>query len=531
MGHVRRTAAATAALAVTASGVLVGLAVTRADASTYASLAVARNFSVQLRGNGHGHGMSQYGAQGAAAQGLGYRQILAFYYPGTALRTESPSLIRVLISHRGNNTTIAAQPGLHVSGLSHVLPTSGVTKYRFVAGKRRGIGLLARRQDGWHVVRYGLPARVRIHRQGPVRVYVGYGTTTDYRQSIIALRRTTSGATGLLTINRLSIDKYVAGVVPREMPASWDTAALQAQAVAARSYARYEIDHNPGNPYDICDTSACQVYGGAAHYAADGGLLWTDDPAAISGDHNQYLTYHGSVIFAQFCASNGGWTVSGGLPYLVAKRDPYDSSPAAQDPYALYYATVPSAHLAAFYGLAKLTGIAILKRDGHGAWGGRVVTAQVSGRLGSGASKTITTSGQDLQSALGAGTDWLRLTPDNPPRGQLGSVRRVRHGLRVIGWAVDTDHAALSPRVEVRLDGRVAAVFHTFRRRPRIVHHFALHYRKPGFDRLYRPGPGRHQVCVAVLDSDGLPPTSLGCATVRLPQAHRLHHHRGPHHN
>ena len=525
MGRVRRTAAVTAVAGV--SGAFVALAVTSADASTYTSLAVARTFSVQLRGNGHGHGMSQYGAQGAAAQGLGYRQILAFYYPGTRLRTESPSRIRVLISHRGTGTTIGAQSGLHVSGLSHVLPTRGVSQYRFVAGKRRGIGLLARRNDGWHVVRFGLPGRVRIHRHGPVRVYLGSGASTAYRQSIIALRLTASGATGLLTINRLPIDEYVAGVVPREMPASWDTAALQAQAVAARTYARYEGDHKQGNPYDICDTSACQVYGGAAHYAADGTVLWTDDPAVIAGDQNQYLTYHGSPIFAQFSASNGGWTVSGGLPYLVSKRDPYDSSAPAHDPYALYQTTVSSAQVAHFFGLAKLTGIAIIKRDRHGAWGGRVVTAQVSGRDASGRSKTVTTDGQNLQSALGVGTNWLRLTPDNRPRGRLTSVRRVRHGLRVIGWAVDTDHASISPRVRVRVDGRVAAVFHTYKRRPRIVHRFALHYRRPGFNRLYSPGPGRHRVCVAVLDSNGRRPTHLGCKTVRL--HHHRHHHRRHH--
>jgi SpoIID/LytB domain protein len=478
---------------------------------------VTRTFSVDLRGNGHGHGLSQYGAQGAAQEGLTYRQILAFYYPGTKLQTWAPATIRVLISHPGDATTIAAQRGLHVSGMSEVLPTAGVRKYRFVAGQRRGIGLFALGSSGWQLVRWGLPARTSIRRPGPVRVYLGDGSSTAYRQTILAVRRTTSGATGLLTINRVSMDNYVAGVVPREMPASWDPAALRAQAVAVRSYARYEADHNPGNPYDICDTSMCQVYGGAAHWAADGTLEWTDDPAAVLGDENQYLTYQGAAILAQFSASNGGWTVSGGMPYLPAKQDPYDSSSAAADPYALYQATVRSADVASYFGLAKLTGIAIIKRDGNGAWGGRVVTAQVSGRDSSGASKTITTDGQNLQWAMGLGTDWFRLTPDNAPRGQLGSVRKARSGLRVTGWAVDTDHAAISPRVRVRLDGKVAAVFHTHVRRPRIVHHFALAYRKPGFHALYRARSGRHRVCVAVLDSNGLRPKQLGCRTIRLP--------------
>lgn len=512
MGASRRGAvAALAAVALAA-----GLVAVPAHASTYASLAVSPTFSVDLRGNGHGHGMSQYGAQGAAQEGLSYRKILAFYYPHTRLQTWAPFTIRVLISHPGNATTIAAQPGLHVSGISQPLPTRGVRKYRFVAGKRRGIGLFALHRSGWQQVRFGLPAQTRIHRHGPVRVYLGDGSSTAYRQSVVAVRRTARGATGLLTINRLSIDNYVAGVVPREMPASWDAAALRAQAVAVRSYARYEADHNPGNPYDICDTSMCQVYGGAAHYAADGTLMWTDDPAAVTGDANQYLTYRGAAIFAQFSASDGGWTVAGGLPYLPAQPDPYDTAAGADNPYALYQETIRSASVAAYYGLAKLTGIAITKRDGNGDWGGRVVTAQVSGRTASGATKTITTDGQNLQWAMGVGTDWLRLTPDHTPRGQFGALRRTRHGVAVIGWAVDTDHAAVSPRVRVRLDGRVVAVFHTHVRRPRIVHHFALAYRKPGFHALYRAGRGRHRVCVAALDSNGLGPKRLGCATIRL---------------
>src|SRR4051812_18836624 len=40
-------------------------------------------FTIRGHGFGHGHGMSQYGAYGAARQGKTYKQIVAFYYPGT----------------------------------------------------------------------------------------------------------------------------------------------------------------------------------------------------------------------------------------------------------------------------------------------------------------------------------------------------------------------------------------------------------------------------------------------------------------
>lgn len=488
-----------------------------ANAKVYTSLSVADSFSVDLRGNGHGHGMSQYGAEGAAEKGLDYRHILAFYYPHTRLITASPTTIRVLISRRGSDITVAAQPGLRVSGMPGKLPTAGVSRYRFVAGKRAGIGLYALHGRRWRVVRFGLPATTSIRRHGPVRVYLGDGTSTAYRQRVLAERRTARGATGLLAINAVGIDNYVAGVVPREMPASWSPAALRAQAVAARTYARYEAQHSGNSAYDICDTSSCQVYGGAAHYAADGSVLWTDDPAAVAGDENKYLYYGGAPIFAQFSASDGGWTTDGGMPYLTAHADPYDTD-ATGNPYVDYTQRIRSSGVAAYFGLAQLTGVTVVARDGHGPWHGRVTTARITGRDAAGATKTITTDGQNLQWAMGVGTDWLRMTPDHEPRGQLGSVSAGAHGVRVTGWAVDIDHAAVSPRVRVRVDGRVVATFHTHMRRPRIVRHFALHYRRPGFRRFYTPGAGRHRICATVLDSDGLRARRLGCRTVQVPR-------------
>src|SRR5687767_2458488 len=65
-------------------------------------------------GYGHGHGMSQYGALGAARQGLTHRQILAFYYPGTAISPTS-GLIRVLITaDTDNDVRVVPASGLRI---------------------------------------------------------------------------------------------------------------------------------------------------------------------------------------------------------------------------------------------------------------------------------------------------------------------------------------------------------------------------------------------------------------------------------
>ncbi|MDT4971026.1 MAG: stage sporulation protein, partial [Pseudonocardiales bacterium] len=90
----------------------------------------AGSVTVHLRGNGHGHGMSQYGARGAAIAGLTATRILAFYYPGTSLVALGSSTVRVLVSGTGGTTTVSPQSGLFVTGVSGALPTVGISRYR-----------------------------------------------------------------------------------------------------------------------------------------------------------------------------------------------------------------------------------------------------------------------------------------------------------------------------------------------------------------------------------------------------------------
>src|SRR3954468_5525494 len=77
-------------------------------------------FRLEGHGYGHGRGMSQWGAYGAATAGLSYSQILAFYYPGTTLTATTDPMMRVLVSADNDNSTKV----LPVSGLS-VCSSSG----------------------------------------------------------------------------------------------------------------------------------------------------------------------------------------------------------------------------------------------------------------------------------------------------------------------------------------------------------------------------------------------------------------------
>lgn len=372
------------------------------------SLAHKTTFVVTMRGNGHGHGMSQYGARGAAAKGLSYRKILAFYYPGTRLVTQRAHHIRVRLSGTGSTTMIKAYPHLVVTGVRGQLPTRGVRYYRLVAGAGSTITLQrmgTAAHSKWTTVRTGLPNGATIHRTGWgwMRLFRSDRSSTFYWGSLRAVR---SGS-GVYTVNILKLDKYTQAVAPREMPASWQRAAVDAQAVAARTYGEYAVQHPQSRYYDICDTTACQVYGGAVRVGLGGRRLWAEFPPAASDTARQVLTYHGQVAFTQFSASDGGRSVSGGLPYLVGRADPYDTAALSGDPYIGYRKTVRVSTLARAFGLATVTALVINRRDGQGAWGGRVLGGYVTGTDRAKHAKTVRFTGADLQYALGLGTTWL----------------------------------------------------------------------------------------------------------------------------
>jgi stage II sporulation protein D len=125
-----------------------------------------------------------------------------------------------------------------------------------------------------------------------------------------------------LAINRVDIEEYLRGVVPKEMPASWSSAALEAQAICARTYAIYQISKRRDYSFDVLSTVESQVYGGesARHPWSDG---------AVAATRGKILLYDGEPALALFHSSSGGFTEDmedvwgSGLPYLKATPDPH----------------------------------------------------------------------------------------------------------------------------------------------------------------------------------------------------------------
>lgn len=395
-------------------------------------------FAVQGHGEGHGRGMSQYGAQGAAAAGLSSAQILDFYYPGTVSTQLDPGQpLKVWISADSDGVTEVLQsPDLVVTdagnGARVNLP-AGTDRVRTVVGGG-GLVVQARVGGAWGAVTgvAGPEIVFRADAVGTVDVVLPSGHRIGYRGSVSAVRKDGSS----VTVNTVRLDDYVRGVVPRESPSSWRPAALQSQAVAARSFAAVSFRSPRDSRYQICDDANCQVYGGATFDGATREAASTD--AATSATAGLVRTYNGSVINAQFGSTNGGWTVDGRVPYLPAQADPYEARANPPQAYANWKGTLAVSSLESrFRSIGSFTRMRISQRDGNGEWGGRVISAVIEGTAGS---QSVT--GDQLRQALTADvrSTYFQLTDSaraEVPQGSLDDAAVYGTVVSVRGWVFD----------------------------------------------------------------------------------------------
>jgi SpoIID/LytB domain protein len=396
------------ALVLAVPSLLVGGSVPALGADRVQSFAVPASgrFALAGHGYGHGHGMSQYGAQSAALQGRSTASILSFYYPGTRLEQMSASIRVLLTGANGRNLVVLARGTLRVidrgAHKTYTLPAiRGVRRWRIHVVNRREV--VEYRTDRWR--RFVLPGRrTSLVGDGEFRSSTGrlfLATSSGIHQYRGGLRAASpasgSNAWARNAVNVLSVDNYVKGVVPREMPTSWKPAAVRAQAIAARTYALFERAQaraDGPSSYDICDTTACQVYGGVDAEDAAGN-------AAVTATADRYLAWRGVPAFTQFSASDGGWTAAGGHPYLPAKADPYDNW--SGNPYHGWSVPVRAAVLQKRYPrIGTLRTIRITSRAGTGEWGGPVNQVRLIGSSGA-----VSVSGYDIRAAYGLRSTWF----------------------------------------------------------------------------------------------------------------------------
>jgi stage II sporulation protein D len=340
--------------------------------------------TISTLGNGHGKGLSQYGARNRAEDGQTYPQIVEHYYPNTSWGTAGGSVRVLLTAAPRGSVVVAARPRLTArslgTGTSWTLPSKrdGKTVTRWRIRRDGSSSRIAYRTRSWHDWKRARGDAEFVAGGRPITL-IGAG---QYRG---ALRHTSAG-----TVNVVGLESYLRGVVAEEIPASWSPAAVRAQAVAARTYAAFERGNvSSGRPYDLCDTANCQVYAGVA-----GEVPGSD--AAVAATSGRIATYEGAPVFAQFSASNGGYSVDGGYPYLVAETDPYDHGYPGDPHSTSFTGDQITRH---WTGLGDLVSVEVLERDGNGPFGGRVLTVQINGT-----ERSQVTSGSALRTYLGLRT-------------------------------------------------------------------------------------------------------------------------------
>ena len=353
---------------------------------------------VVLRGHGwgHGHGMSQYGAGAAAEAGRTWREILDFYYPGTDTGPAGGEVRVLLTADSTPDLVVRHQPGLTLldgAGGAAVLP-GGVTDQWRITPTATG-SVLQRRTTRGGVVRWRterpVPVGAGFTAGGAPVVLVTPAGEAGYRGRLLSV----PGSEARDTVNVLGLEDYVRGVVTREMPASWPAEAIAAQAVAARTYAVRARAGAAGRAYDVCDTTACQVYGGAAGETAAGS-------AAVSATAGTVLTWQGAPALTMYSSSNGGRSLGvDGIPYLVDQRDPWDDW--APNPNHTWMRRIADSTLESRWpAVGELTGVRVLAREGGGEWGGRVLGVRLVGTGG-----TVTVPAAELKAALELKERWF----------------------------------------------------------------------------------------------------------------------------
>lgn len=346
--------------------------------------AVPKSFTVSGAGWGHGVGMSQYGAQGMAKQGFTSEQILEHYYKPAQLTTSASyaaSDIKVQLLKAatasviptGGQVRLLKAGKIVASGTGTVAASVGVDPAD--ASKTKQLKVRFGAKDYYGPVQLQWQS-TRAWSAGPLttvavpRANEGSGTV-NYRHGVIHVD-VLGGQVNVINQLRLN-DEYLYGLA--EMPSSWESAALQSQAIAGRTYAMR-------NMTSVKSACACNVYDEVASQKFTGWNKENEGPGASYGKKwvaavNATLTkastgvptagkvmmYAGKLIDATYFSSSGGSTRSGkavwggDTPYLQPRNDawalpPYVSSTA-------WSTAVPQATMSKAFGLSNVVSVTL----------------------------------------------------------------------------------------------------------------------------------------------------------------------------
>lgn len=214
--------------------------------------------------------------------------------------------------------------------------------------------------------------------------------SVEYRSDFIVRRFAGSDFT---FINRVTVEEYLYGVVPKEMSAGWPLEALKAQAIASRNFVLTASNKYVNYGFDVCNTVNSQVYGG---YSAEKPL----SNQAVDETAGYALVYDDKIIPMYFHAHSGGITDnseniwSSELPYIRQTLDLYSIGyPNTDWSVTLNHADIEAKLIIAGYNVGSLKSIEILERYDSG----RVAKMSFVGTL-----STATIAKDKIRSVLGS---------------------------------------------------------------------------------------------------------------------------------
>jgi stage II sporulation protein D len=327
-------------------------------------------FTIKGSGFGHGVGLSQFGAKGQALEGKSAVEILNYYFPTSqVIPVSDTQTIRVNIAHQVSTIKISVMKNklsnqwTLSAGETGTIST-GTNPISFaILGKQISAGNLGI-ADYW---------TLRWNESTTTMVVPTESSTSTLAHGYLQLKPVFAPGLGyrIEVTNTLNLrDHYLWGI--GEMSSSWPSAALQAQAIASRTFAlnrlrsvRKECDCNIYNhKYD-------QVFVGYSKESEPRyGELWKKAVLSTNVDSVTALaiTYQGKPISAFFSSSTGGMTATSkdvwgtDYPYLVSVPDPWSLDKKLNPKYSAWTVTVTQAQIARAFGLPDVMSYIVTSR-------------------------------------------------------------------------------------------------------------------------------------------------------------------------
>ena len=342
-------------------------------------------FKISGSGYGHGVGMSQIGARGQAIEGKSAVEILNYYYPGTAVSPYPDNeLIRVNLANLTTSVIVKAVGGvgtitlfrgdLAVGESSEPLGTyQGDLTASFTNLANSVIPSLSSPTAKFAPVPPNKAWTIRWDSATTTIALTNQGETKQYKHGQIVIKSVSNAVSSYLAVtNTLRLhDEYLWGI--GEVPSSWPPAALEAQAIAARTYALTKLSRVRTE----CD---CQIYSTTVDQNFVGyskeieriyGIKWKEAVNRTFVDENSALVImsEGKPINAFYSSSSGGSTQDvkdvwgSSFAYLQGVPDPWSLDMRINPRYAIWERQVTQKDMATAFGLDSVKSFRVDSRS------------------------------------------------------------------------------------------------------------------------------------------------------------------------